>query len=168
LWAGALIGLALAATFGVLFARGTLRISLKPFFSLTTAVLLLVAFQLIVGGLHELSEGKVLPASRTEMALVGPIVKNELLLFTLTLACAIGWLLLGAGRTSAAAETAEAGPAARLARAAAARERSWRRSLAALGLVVVGVLAASFASRARIPAAEPATPLTPESGAVSF
>src|SRR5262249_10742180 len=146
LWAGALIGLALAATFGVLFARGTLRISLKPFFSLTTAVLLLVALQLIAGGLHELSEALVLPASRTEMALVGPIVKNELLLSTRTLAFAIGWRLLGAGGEPEAPNTQESGPAARLARAAAARERTWRRSLAVLGVVVVGVLAASFAS----------------------
>src|SRR6516162_8450890 len=170
LWAGALIGLALAAGFGVSFARGALRISLKTFFSLTTAVLLLVAFQLVVGGLHELSEGRVLPASRTEMALVGPIVKNELLLFTLTLALAVGWMLMGAGRAPAAgpADSATSTPQARLARAAAARERAWRRGLAALGLVVVALLAASFASRARIPAAEPATALTPNTGAVSF
>src|SRR6185369_5782627 len=144
LWAGALVGLALAAAFGVAFARGALKISLKPFFSLTTAVLLLVAFQLVVGGLHELSEGRVLPASRTEMALVGPIVKNELLLFTLTLALAVGWMLMGAGREPApgpealAASGSPGAPAPgaaklRLARAAAARERAWRRGLAALG-----------------------------------
>src|SRR5512144_1788869 len=36
LWAGALLGLALAIVFGVLFARGTLKVPLKPFFSLTT------------------------------------------------------------------------------------------------------------------------------------
>jgi len=186
LWAGALIGLALAATFGVLFARGALRVPLKPFFSLTTAVLLLVAFQLLVGGLHELSEGRVLPASRAEMAIVGPIVKNELLLFTLTLALAVGWMLAGAGRNTsraAAGGSAPAGPGvpapdapkaptsgaeARLARAAASRDVSWRRGLTALGVVVVGLLAGAFASRARIPAAEPATKLVPEAGAVSF
>jgi uncharacterized membrane protein len=167
LWTGALIGLALAAAFGVLFARGALKISLKPFFSLTTAVLLLIAFQLLVGGLHELSEGRVLPASRTEMALVGPIVKNELLLFTLTLALAIGWMLMGAGRSPDPSPAGSA-PEARLARARAANERAWRRGLAALGLVVVALLAASFISRARIPGAEPATALAPEGGSVSF
>jgi FTR1 family protein len=167
LWTGALIGLALAVAFGVLFARGALKISLKPFFSLTTAVLLLVAFQLLVGGLHELSEGRVLPASRTEMALVGPIVKNELLLFTLTLALAIGWMLMGAGRSPDPSPAGSA-PEARLARARAANERAWRRGLAALGLVVVALLAASFISRARIPGAEPATALAPEGGSVSF
>src|SRR5205823_6461987 len=74
LLAGALIGLSLAIVFGVLFARGTLKVPLKPFFSLTTVVLLMVAFQLLVGGLHELSEGKVLPASAfiTRSRIPGP------------------------------------------------------------------------------------------------
>ncbi len=168
LLAGALVGLALATVFGVLFARGALKVPLKPFFSLTTAVLLLVAFQLVVGGLHELSEGKVLPASRTEMALVGPIVKNELLLFTLTLALAVGWMLSGAGRAPAAPSPAASGPESRLARAAAAGDAAWRRGLGVLGLLVVGLLAAAFITRARIPGPEPATPLAPTGDGVAF
>jgi FTR1 family protein len=168
LLAGALVGLALAIVFGVLFARGALKVPLKPFFSLTTAVLLLVAFQLVVGGLHELSEGKVLPASRTEMALVGPIVKNELLLFTLTLALAVGWMLSRAGRAPAAPSPAASGPESRLARAAAAGDAAWRRGLAVLGLLVVGLLAAAFITRSRIPGPEPATPLTPDGPSVGF
>src|SRR5262249_40312900 len=51
---------------------------------------------------------------------------------------------------------------------AVSRETSWRRSLAALGVLVVGLLAGAFASRARIPAAEPAVMLTPAAGAVAF
>jgi uncharacterized membrane protein len=103
-------------------------------------------------------------------------------------------MLMGAGRTPDAAPGAPAGsapeapkaqtsapeaqasapkaqtssPEARLARARAANERAWRRGLAALGLVVVALLAASFISRARIPGAEPATALAPEGGSVSF
>ena len=182
LLAGALIGLALAAVFGVLFARGALKVPLKPFFSLTTAVLLLVAFQLLVGGLHELSEGRVLPASRTEMALVGPVVKNELLLFTLTLALAVGWTLAGTGAAGAtpaasgAAGTASptsptsrtSGPQVRLARASVARELAARRSLSVLGLLVVGLLTVAFLTRARIPGPEPATPLAPNGDGVAF
>jgi FTR1 family protein len=168
LLAGALIGLALATVFGVLFARGTLKVPLKPFFSLTTAVLLLIAFQLLVSGLHELSEGKLLPASRTEMALVGPLVKNELLLFTLTLALAVGWMLLGAGRAAAPPAAGASGPESRLARAAAARDVAWRRGLGMLGLLVVGLLAAAFVTRARIPGPEPATALAEEGGGVAF
>jgi len=168
LWAGAGVGLALAIGFGVLFARGTLKVPLKPFFSLTTAVLLLVAFQLLVGGLHELSEGRVLPASRTEMAIVGPLVKNELLLFTLTLVLARGWMLLGAGRAAPGPEAAASGPEARLARAAAARERAWRRGLAFLGVIVVAVLATAFVTRSRVPGPAPATALEVVDGQVAF
>jgi len=168
LLAGALIGLGLAIVFGVLFARGTLKVPLKPFFSLTTVVLLMVAFQLLVGGLHELSEGKILPASHTEMALVGPIVKNELILFTLTLAVAVGWMLLGAGRTVPAEAATASGPGARLARAASARDSAWRRGLGMLGLVVVGLLAAAFITRSQIPGPEPATELEPVGGNVEF
>ncbi len=171
LWAGAGIGLALAIAFGVLFARGALRVPLKPFFSLTTWVLLLLAFQLIVGGLHELSEGQVLPASRTEMAIIGPLIKNELLLFTLTLALALGWMLFGTGGKQApgdASGPAASGPEARLARAAMARQRAWRRGFLVLGLAVVGVLAVAFATRSRIPGPEPAETLTAADGVVSI
>ena len=115
LWLGAAIGLALAVSFGVLFARGTLRIPLRPFFSLTSAVLLLIAIQLLVGGLHELSEAEVLPSSRQEMAIIGPLVKNELLLFTLTVAVAAFWLLRPVRRPASA--PVAPGPEARLVRA---------------------------------------------------
>src|SRR5262249_15296464 len=94
-WIGATAGLALAVVVGWLVSRGPLKIALKPFFSLTSAILLLIAFRLIVGGLHELSEAGLLPSSRTEMALIGPLVRSELLLLTLTVVLAAGWLLLG-------------------------------------------------------------------------
>ena len=41
-----------------------------PFFTVTSAVLALLAVQLLVGGLHELSEAQVLPASKSEMAII--------------------------------------------------------------------------------------------------
>ncbi|TMQ64610.1 MAG: DUF2318 domain-containing protein [Candidatus Eisenbacteria bacterium] len=163
---GAIVGLLLAITFGVLFVRGSLRVPLRPFFSVTTAVLTLVAIQLLVGGLHELSEAEVLPSSRREMALIGPLVKNELLLFTLTVVLAGGWLLLGS--RTATADPAAAGPAARLARAAEQHERAWRRWTGIVGLLVVGVLSTAFALRSRAPDREPAVPLGLSSGAVSF
>ena len=167
LWVGALAGLVVAGVFGVMFARGAIRVPLKPFFSLTSAVLLLFAFQLLVGGLHELSEGQLLPASRREMAIVGPLVKNELLLFTLTVALALAWLLLGAGR-SAPPPAGPSGPQARLARAASARDSQWRRSMALLGALVVAVLGVAFAASARVPAREPATALAIANGTTTI
>lgn len=167
LWVGALGGLTLATVFGVLFARGAIKVPLKAFFSLTSVVLLLFAFQLLVGGLHELSEGQLLPSSRAEMALIGPLVKNELLLFTLTIALAAGWLLLGAGRTAAATADTE-GPQARLERAARARDVARRRWTGALGLLVVGFLSVAFVQKARLPGKEAAQALAPAGGAVRF
>ncbi|MGH7742216.1 MAG: FTR1 family iron permease, partial [Candidatus Eiseniibacteriota bacterium] len=166
LWVGALAGLALAVVFAVLFMRGTLRVPLKPFFSLTSAVLLLIAFQLLVGGLHELSEGEFLPSSRIEMALVGPLVKNELLLFTLTVALASGWLLFApSGVASAAHSGAPASaPEARLERAAQARERARRRWTGLVGLAVVVFLTIAFVQRSRIPDRPPALALAATGG----
>jgi FTR1 family protein len=172
-WLGALAGLLLAVTFGVLFARGTLKVALKPFFSLTSAVLLLLALQLAVGGLHELSEAQILPSSRAEMALIGPLVKNELLLFTLTVALAATWLLFGPGARPAPAAApapgvATSGPEARLERAGRAREASRRRWTGLVALAVVGLLATAFVQRSRLPGPAPAEPLTFEAGLAGF
>ena len=164
LWLGALAGLALAVGFGVLFVRGSLRIPLKPFFSLTSAVLLLVAAQLLVGGLHELSEARVLPSSKREMALIGPLVKNELLLFTLTVAMVAFWLLRPTVRRAPA--SAASGPEARLERAELRGEDSRRRWTGVVALVVVGLLATAFVQSARTPGRAPATPLAIEHGVV--
>src|ERR1035437_7621062 len=71
---GALAGLGLAVVFGVIFVRGTVRLDLRKFFKVTSAILVCVVLQLVVTGLHELSESHVLPSSRREMALIGPIV----------------------------------------------------------------------------------------------
>jgi FTR1 family protein len=169
LWLGALIGLGLAIVFGVMFVRGSLRLPLKPFFSVTTAVLLLIAIQLAIGGLHELSEAQILPSSKAEMALIGPVIKNELLLFTLTVALAAGWLLLGADGNRGAraqANAAESGPAARLERAAKLRDARVTRWTGAIGLLVVGLLLTAFVQRSQIPGRAPATPLTTTDGVV--
>ena len=163
---GALAGLVLATTFGVLFARGTLRVPLKPFFSLTSAVLILIGVQLLVGGLHELSEGQVLPASRAEMAMIGPLVKNELLVFTLTVAMAAAWLLFGP-RAAAPATAAAEGPQARLERAARLRDESRRRWTGILAVIVVGFLSFAFAKSSTLPAKEIGTTLALANGGVS-
>src|SRR6185437_7840197 len=51
-------------------------------------ILYFVTFQLVVSGLHELSENGVLPSSTTEMRLIGPIVRNDLFFFVTMLALA--------------------------------------------------------------------------------
>src|SRR3954463_8166054 len=85
---GTLLGVLLAVVFGVMFVKGSVRINLQRFFRVTTVILVFVAAQLVVSGLHELSENGVLPSSRQEMAIIGPIVRNDLFFFVTILALA--------------------------------------------------------------------------------
>jgi len=165
-WLGALAGLVLAAVFGVLFARGALRFPLKPFFTITSSVLALIALQLLIGGLHELSEAQVLPSSKTEMAIIGPIVKSELLIFTLTVALAAGWLLFGTTRPLPPAPADATGPEARLARAARQREAARRRWTAVVGVLIVGMLAVAFVAGSHVPPPAPAEAAALDAGEV--
>ena len=80
-WIGTIIGIAAAVAVGLFFFKGTLRVPLHRFFAVTSVILVLVACQLAVTGLHELSEARWLPSSKAEMALLGPIVRNELFFF---------------------------------------------------------------------------------------
>src|SRR3984885_2423225 len=85
---GTLLGVIVAIAFGVMFVKGSVRINLQKFFRVTTAILFFVAAQLVISGLHELSENGVLPSSRREMALIGPIVRNDLFFFVTIVALA--------------------------------------------------------------------------------
>jgi len=86
---GGVSGLMLAMALGVAFFKGSLKVDLRKFFSLTTLLLLVVAAQLFVSGVHELSEAQVLPSSRREMALIGPIVNNDAFFFVVIVALAL-------------------------------------------------------------------------------
>lgn len=85
---GTLLGIAVSVVFGVLFIRGSVRINLQRFFRVTSVILYFVTFQLLVSGLHELSENGVLPSSTAEMRYIGPIVRNDLFFFVTMLALA--------------------------------------------------------------------------------
>src|SRR5205085_1458520 len=84
--------------FGVMFVKGSVRINLQKFFRVTTAILFFVALQLIISGLHELSETGVLPSSKREMALIGPIVRNDMFFFVTIVALAALMILFEAKR----------------------------------------------------------------------
>ncbi|MGH7730622.1 MAG: Fe-S-containing protein [Candidatus Eiseniibacteriota bacterium] len=167
LWLGALAGLALAIGFGVLFVRGSVRLPLRPFFTLTSAVLAILALQLLAGGLHELSEALVLPASKAEMAIIGPIVRSDLLIVTLTIALAAGWLLLGRS-ARAVAPVRASGPEARIARASAQRDAARRRWSGIVGLLMVALLSTAFVQQSRQPLRPPGQPLALAGGEASF
>src|SRR6202790_3513258 len=87
-WIGTTLGLGVAIAGGWFFFHGTLKISLGKFFSATSTILILVAIQLALTGVHELSEAMWLPSSRVEMAWIGPIVRNEVFFFAVILGAA--------------------------------------------------------------------------------
>jgi high-affinity iron transporter len=65
----ALIGGAAAVGLGYAFYRGSHRLNLRTFFTVTSVLLLLFAGYLLASGLHELAEAGVIPES--ELLLVG-------------------------------------------------------------------------------------------------
>ena len=70
-------GLGLAVLFGYLFVKGSLRMDLGKFFKITGIMLVLIIFQLIIGGIHEWSEVGIINLSQTGMNIIGPLVKES-------------------------------------------------------------------------------------------
>jgi high-affinity iron transporter len=155
-WIGTIAGIAAAVAVGVFFFKGTLRIPLQRFFAATSVILMLVVFQLALTGLHELSEAQWLPSSKTEMAIIGPIVRNELFFFVFIFGAAA--LLIfreWQSATHAAALTGAAGEAEkRLLEAQNRRQRRWMAAAASACLIVILALTADF-SYARANSARP-------------
>ena len=84
-WIGTLLGLGSPSPSDLFFFKGTLRIPLGRFFAATSVILMIVAFQLALTGIHELSEAQWLASSQREMAIVGPIVRNDVFFFVVIL-----------------------------------------------------------------------------------
>ncbi len=122
---GTLAGVALAAVFGVMFVKGSVRIDLRKFFRVTTVILLFVAAQLVISGYHELSESGVLRSTRQEMALVGPIVRNDYFFPVTMLALVALMVLLEYRRRRPEAATASSPAEQRKAQWSARRDRLW-------------------------------------------
>jgi len=145
-WIGTIVGIGAAVAVGVFFFKGTLRIPLHRFFAVTSVILMLVAFQLALTGLHELSEARWLPSSKQEMALIGPIVRNELFFFVFIFGAA-ALLVLREWQSASLARAAKeaAGEAEkRLLEAQNRRQRRWMIAAAGACLVVILVLTADF------------------------
>jgi len=145
-WIGTILGIAAAVAVGVFFFKGTLRVPLHRFFAVTSAILMLVAFQLLLTGLHELSEARWLPSSKQEMALIGPIVRNELFFFVFVFGAAM-LLILREWQSAAHEKSAKAtlGDAERrLLESQNRRARRWMMASTVACLTVILVLTADF------------------------
>ncbi|HTU40700.1 MAG TPA: Fe-S-containing protein [Candidatus Aquilonibacter sp.] len=164
---GTLLGVIAAFAFGVMFVKGTVRINLQKFFKVTAAILFLVAAQLIVAGLHELSEAGVIPSSRTEMSIVGPIVSNEWFFFVTIIALAALMILFDARRRQPLADFAS--PAERRkAMWTARKERLWMASVYVFSFIFISMVTAEFVYAKSASALSPATEVAFTNGQVKI
>ncbi len=164
-WIGTGLGLGVAVAVGLFFFQGTLRIPLGRFFAATSTILILVAFQLAMTGLHEISEAQWIPSSKREMAIVGPIVRNDVFFFVFILGAAAllvlrEWLAITlAGAPAATANDAER----RRVEWERRKQRRWMFAAAFTCLAVVSALAADFVYD-RVKAAPPEARLVAAQG----
>ena len=153
---GTLAGLLAAGLFGLMFVKGSVRIDLRKFFRVTTVILFFVAAQLLVSGLHELSENGILPSSRREMALVGPIVRNDWFFFVTILALAAMMVLFEARHRQS--EPLPDSPAARRKVLwGGRRERLWMAAVYITSFVFIVLVTAEFIYTKSVNALSPAT-----------
>jgi FTR1 family protein len=140
---GTLLGVLSAVAFGVMFVKGSVRINLQKFFRVTTVILWFVAAQLIISGLHELSENGVLPSSKQEMAMIGPIVRNDVFFFITIFALAALMVLFEVKSRQPAPEPVT--PAERRkALWTARRERLWMGSVYVSSFLFIMLVTAEF------------------------
>src|ERR1700730_2811474 len=162
---GTFLGVVAAVVFGVMFVKGSVRINLQKFFRVTTVILFFVAAQLVISGLHELSENGVLPSSKTEMAIIGPIVRNDMFFFVTILALAALMVLFEVKRRQPAA-TPNSPAERRKAAWSARRERLWMASVYGFSFVFIALITAEFIYTKSVSALSPATEVSFVNGQV--
>ncbi|MBI1740804.1 MAG: DUF2318 domain-containing protein [Candidatus Koribacter versatilis] len=161
------LGVVVAVMFGVMFVKGSVKINLQKFFKVTTAILFFVAAQLLIAGLHELSENGVLPSSRQEMAIIGPIVRNDLFFF-ITILVLAALMVLFEMKSRQPAEIPTAGAARRKALWTARRERLWMASVYVCSFIFIVMVTAGFIYEKSASALSPAAEVTFVNGKVSI
>ena len=165
---GAATGLALAVAFGIIFVRGTVRLDLRKFFQVTTVILVFVVLQLTITGLHELSEGGVLPSSQREMAMVGPIVSNDIFFVVAIIALAALMVLFDwrsrQALAPAAGSLSDADRRQELYRAR--REKLWTAAVCGSSFVFIVLMTAEFIYAKNQTALSPAQPVTADAGVI--
>jgi high-affinity iron transporter len=151
--------------FGVFLVRGSLRIDLGRFFKITGIVLLLFVVQLVIGGIHELSEGGLIDIGPRGMALVGPIVKNNAL-FLIGVLMIPALVLMIPGRSKESADAVSAAER-RLQLAQKRRQKIWRNAAALASIVIVSLIALDFVYGQTRTLSEP-VPVTPVDGRIEI
>ena len=164
---GTLFGVLAAVFFGVMFVKGSVRINLQKFFRVTTVILFFVAAQLLVSGLHELSENGLIASSKKEMAIIGPIVRNDLFFFVTIVALAALMVLFEARRRQPE-PLPESSAEKRKALWSARREQLWMISVYATSFIFIVLVTAEFIYTKSVNALSPASQVTFTNGVVAI
>ena len=164
---GTLLGVGAAVTFGVMFVKGSVRINLQKFFKVTTVILWFVAAQLVISGLHELSENGVLPSSKKEMALIGPIVRNDVFFF-ITIFALAALMVLFELKSRPLAPRGATPAERRKAQWTARREKLWMGSVYLSSFLFIMLVTAEFIYAKSLSAPQKATGIAFVSGEASI
>jgi uncharacterized membrane protein len=150
-----------------MFVKGSVRINLQKFFRVTTVILFFVAAQLIISGLHELSENGVLPSSKREMSLIGPIVRNDVFFF-ITIFALAALMVLFEVKSRQPAPEATTPAERRKAQWTARRERLWMGSVYVSSFLFIMLVTAEFIYAKNLNAPQKATEITFMNGQASI
>jgi len=165
---GTLLGLIAAIAFGVMFVKGSVRINLQKFFRVTTAIMFLVAAQLIISGLHELSEAGFIASSKREMAIIGPIVSNDWFFFVTIFAMAALMVLFEAKRRAPVPDASASPAERRKAEWTARRERLWMGSVYTFSFLLIAMVTLEFVYTKNVSALSPATEVSFTNGEIKI
>jgi high-affinity iron transporter len=157
---GGTLGLALAALFGTLLAKGALRVNLGRFFSVTSFVLLILVAKLVANGVHEFLEKGWLPSTPELLTIIGLLTRETTSLVILMALIAAPALLIlwDAWRTPLLAPLEEeSGPERRKRMARALRARHWATAASLSALLITAMLGSSLVAAAAFDAEMPIT-----------
>lgn len=154
---GGSLGLLLAALFGVLLVKGSVRIDLKRFFAATGLVLALLVVKLFANGLHEFFEAGLLPSTPALLGVVGFLTQESASVFILAALIALPALtmLWEAWRRAPEPSGPLTPPERRKWKSEVRRGRRWTTAAAAVALAIsvfLGLSLAVSASRGYDPA----------------
>ena len=152
-----LTGVGISIAFGVMFVRGSVKVNLPKFFRVTTVILIFVAIQLTVSGLHELSEAGIVPSSRQQMAIIGPIVRNDVFFFITILALAALMILFETRSRAPIVQTTASSAEQRKAAWSARRERLWTSAVYVSAFLFIMLVTGQFIYAKSTTALSPAT-----------
>ncbi len=92
---GALLGIVIALVLGYALYKGSLKMNIKHFFTVTSILLILFAAGLVAHGVHELQEASVIPIVAEHIWDINPVVVEEGIYPALHEKGAVGGILKG-------------------------------------------------------------------------